>query len=147
MIEKIGIGIDIVDINQFEIISNKISGNNFDVYLKLYLSNATEIPLNYTVFSYPTAKSWNMGTGRLGNVPATEDGASWKYTDQSGSIVWSTGTFPVDTTGSYYVSGTIGGGIWYSNQSYESSQSFTNISSKDILPLPSCLGLDVPLPL
>jgi hypothetical protein len=115
-----------------DIITNKISGSSFDAYLKLYLANASEIPLNYTIFTHPLSKNWNMGTGRLANSPITTDGVSWQYTDQSGSTVWTNGTFTSGTTGSYYVSGIIGGGTWYTSSTYQSTQSFTNISSKDI---------------
>ena len=114
-----------------DIIQNKVSGNTYDAYLKGYLANASEIPLNYTIFSHPVAADWNQGTGRLGNVPITTDGVSWKFTNQSGSTVWTSGTFPGGVTGSYTGSN-MGGGTWLTNVSYASSQSFTNISTKDI---------------
>jgi len=115
-----------------DIITNKISGSNFDVYLKLYLANASEIPLNYTLFFHPISKDWNMGTGKLGNSPITTDGVSWTYTISSGSGNWINGVLPSGTTGSYYISGSVGGGTWYTSSNYQSTQSFTNISSKDI---------------
>lgn len=115
-----------------DIITNKVSGSTFDAYLKLYLANASEIPLTYTIFAHPLSKDWNVGSGRLSNSPATTNGASWKYTDQSGSIVWSTGTFTSGTTGSYTGSGVVGGGTWWTSSLYQSTQSFTHISSKDI---------------
>jgi len=115
-----------------DVVSNIIQTTEYDAYLKVYLANASEIPLNYTLYGYPLAKSWNLGTGRLGNSPATTDGASWRYTDQSGSIVWTDGSFPQFQTGSYNSGSTPGGGVWWSNQVYESSQSFDNISNKDI---------------
>ena len=115
-----------------DIITNKISGSSFDVYLRLYLANASEIPLNYTLFSHPVSKNWDMGTGRFGNSPITTDGVSWVYTNQSGSTAWINGGFTSGTTGSYYISGSVGGGTWYTSSIYQSTQSFTNISSKDI---------------
>ena len=113
-----------------DIINNKISGSTFDIYLKVYLANASEIPLNYTVFCHPIAANWNQGTGRLGNSPQTDDGVSWEYTNQSGSNLWIQGSFPSGITGSY--NNTIGGGTWYSSSLYEATQSFTFISEKDI---------------
>jgi hypothetical protein len=101
-----------------DIIQNKVSGNTYDAYLKGYLSNASEIPLNYTILSHPVAADWNQGTGRLSNVPITTDGASWKYTDQSGSTVWTNGTFSGGTTGSY-IGSNVGGGTWYTASSYQ----------------------------
>ena len=113
-----------------DIINNKVSGSVFDIYLKVYLANASEIPLNYTIFCHPVAANWNQGTGRLGNSPQTGDGVSWEYTNQSGSNLWIQGSFPSGITGSY--NNTIGGGTWYSSSLYEATQSFTFISDKDI---------------
>jgi len=113
-----------------DIINNKISGSTFDIYLKVYLANASEIPLNYTIFCHPVAANWNQGTGRLGNSPQIDDGVSWVYTNQSGSNLWIQGSFPPLITGSY--NNTVGGGTWYSSSLYEATQSFTFISDKDI---------------
>jgi hypothetical protein len=114
-----------------DIINNKISGSGFDVYMKLYLANATSVPLNFTIFSHPISQDWNKGTGRLANTPITTDGTSWLFTDQSGSILWTNGTFSGGTTGSYTGSNA-GGGTWWTSSLYESTQSFNNISDKDI---------------
>jgi hypothetical protein len=118
-----------------DIIANKVGTGSFDAYLKLYLANASSIPLNYTLFTHPLASDWNMGTGRLGNVPNTVDGVSWKYKDQDSGSVWiNNGSFPNGTTGSYVSSSsaTVGGGLWYTGSQYAASQSFTNSTSKDI---------------
>jgi hypothetical protein len=118
-----------------DIIANKVGTGSFDAYLKLYLANASSIPLNYTLYSHPLASDWNMGTGRLGNVPNTVDGVSWKYKDQDSGSVWiNNGSFPNGTTGSYVSSSsaTVGGGLWYTGSQYATSQSFTNSTSKDI---------------
>jgi hypothetical protein len=114
-----------------DVILNKVSGSTYDAYFKGYLANASEIPLNYTIFTHPVAANWNQGTGRLGNSPITTDGVSWDYTNESGSNLWIQGSFPSGITGSYSGSG-IGGGTWYTASSYQSTQSFTNISTKDI---------------
>ena len=119
-------------------IANLVSSSTFDVYLKLYLANASSIPLNYTIFSHPISGSWNMGTGRLGNVPITTNGVSWYYKDQLGGNAWFTSASVATqspATGSYRsgsVSGSVGGGYWYTGSQYASSQSFTNSTSKDI---------------
>jgi hypothetical protein len=115
-----------------DVIANKVGNNAFDTYLKLYLANASSIPVNYTLYAYPISGSWEKGTGRLGNVPATNDGAMWSYRDQDSGSVWYTGTtFPALTTGSFRSGSNSGGGLWYTG-SYESTQSFTPITSKDI---------------
>jgi hypothetical protein len=118
-----------------DILANKVGNNNFDVYLKLYLANASSIPLNYTLLAHPLASDWNMGTGRLGNSPITVDGVSWKYKDQDSGSVWFTNSsFPSGTTGSFRSgsSAVVGGGLWYTGSQYAASQSFTNSTSKDI---------------
>jgi hypothetical protein len=113
-----------------DIIANRVSSSAFDVYLKASLANASEIPLNYTLFTHPLSADWNQGTGRLGNSPATTDGVSWEYTNQSGSNYWIQGSFISGVTGSYGTN--VGGGTWWTSSAYQSTQSFSFISTKDI---------------
>ena len=113
-----------------DIIQNKVGTSSFDAYLRVYLADASQIPLNYTLFCHPIAASWNQGTGRLGDSPAITDGVSWEYTNQSGSNLWIQGSFPPLVTGSY--GNTSGGGTWYSSSIYQATQSFDFISEKDI---------------
>ena len=116
-----------------DIITNKIGTASFDAYLKTSLAYATELPLNYTIYSHPLAANWNVGTGRLANSPITEDGASWNYVDQvSGSVWFTAGMFPIGTTGSYQVNSNVGGGLWYTGSSYVATQSFTNKTTKNL---------------
>jgi len=117
-----------------DILANKVGNNNFDAYLKLYLANASSIPLDYTLLCHPLSGSWNMGTGRLGNVPITTDGVSWQYKDQNGGNAWINNSFPSGVTGSYRSGSAAvsGGGTWNSNINYQATQSFTNLTSKDI---------------
>jgi hypothetical protein len=110
----------------------RAAGKAFDVYLKLYLANASSIPLNYTLFAHPIATDWNKGTGRLGNSPITTDGAGWQYKDQNSGSAWFSGSFTSGTTGSYASGSNVGGGLWYTSSNYQSTQSFTNLTSKDI---------------
>ena len=117
-----------------DIIGNKVTNKPFDAYLKLYLANASSLPLDYTLFVHPISGSWNMGSGKLGNVPSTTDGVSWQFTTALSGSTWTNTNFKAGTTGSYRAAGIAGGGNWYVTSSYkfESSQSFTNITSKDI---------------
>ena len=94
--------------------STKIGTSSYDAYLKLYLANASEIPLNYTVAAHTITSDWNMGTGRISNYPATTDGVSWGWRTFEGGTVWSSA------------------GGDYDNLSNISSQSFTYPDSKDI---------------
>jgi hypothetical protein len=112
-----------------DVITNKTTNKTFDVYLKLYLANASSLPLDYTLYCHPISGSWNMGTGKLGNLPITTDGASWQFRDIISGSNWFS-SFPTGTTGSYRSGSTAGGGLWYT--SYQSTQSFTNSTSKDI---------------
>ena len=114
-----------------DIITNLVSGSNYDAYIKLYLANASSIPVNYTIYSHPISGSWEKGTGRLGNVPETTDGASWDFRNYDSGSPWFGVSFPTNTTGSYSGTNT-GGGLWYTASSYESTQSFTPSLTKDI---------------
>ena len=113
-----------------DVITNKVSGSTFDSYLKMYLANASEIPLDYTIYSYPISGSWNIGTGKLADSPITTDGSSWVYRNQISGSTWFGVSFPAGTTGSYTGSNS-GGGLWYTG-SYEATQSFNHTTSKDI---------------
>jgi hypothetical protein len=114
-----------------DIINNKVNGVAYDAFLRLSLANASQVPLDYTIYCYPLAADWNVGTGRFSNIPATTDGASWQFTDQLSGSEWFVGGFPQDTTGSYTGSNA-GGGLWYYGGSYEATQSFNHSDSLDI---------------
>ena len=122
----------VIQFNQDEItdiISNKISGSAWQSNLRLFLARASNIPLNYTLYSYPISGSWNMGTGHYQDSPEAIDGVSWKYRTASGSSAWSLSSFAAGVTGSYPVLQP-GGGTWYTSS--VASQSFSYITSKDI---------------
>jgi hypothetical protein len=119
--------------SELDAVYDMASGSNFDAYLKMYLANASEIPLDFTLYSYPLAADWNVGTGRLSNSPITTDGVSWQYKDQlSGSVWFTTSSFTFGTTGSYRSGSNVGGGLWYSSSAFDASQSFTNTSTLDV---------------
>ena len=116
-----------------DIITNKVSSSAFSCSLKMYLANASEIPLDYTIYAHPLASDWNMGTGRVANLPITTDGASWGFSQESGSGAWFNPlAFPSGQTGSYQSGSNIGGGLWYTSSQYVASQSFTHTSTGDI---------------
>lgn len=99
------------DINN--VITNKIGDASFQSNLNLYLANAGNLPLDYTIETYPVTQSWNMGTGRLLDSPKTTNGVSWTWRTESGSGAWATE-----------------GGDWLTTTS--GSQTFTYTSNKDI---------------
>ena len=118
--------------SELDTIYKKVSGSTYDAYMKIYLANASEIPLNFTLYSYPLAADWNVGTGRLSNSPITTDGVSWQYKNQLSGSTWFTSSFATNTTGSYRSGSNVGGGVWYTSSIFAASQSFTNISTLDV---------------
>jgi hypothetical protein len=116
-----------------DIINNKVSGASYSASLRLSLANASQVPLNYTIFCHPLAADWNIGTGRFSNSPITTNGVSWKFTNQLAGNPWFTaGVFPAGTTGSYISSGEVGGGLWYTGSAYVATQSFNHVNFFDI---------------
>ena len=119
------------DIN--DVITNKVGSTNFSASLNLYLAHAENAPLNYTIYAYPISGAWDMGTGKVSDVPKTEDGCSWGFRGASGSNAWTASGFPNFVTASYGTA--VGGGNWYTGSTTvnpEASQSFTYTSDKDI---------------
>ncbi len=94
--------------------------NNFNFNLKMYVAEANEIPVDYSLYCYALSGSWDMGIGRYGNVPETVEGASWYFRSTS---VWSTGSFGAGVTGSWSL--TPGGGNWYDSVAVSQSYSYT----------------------
>ena len=100
------------DINN--VVNNIITGSAFQSKFNLYLASAENAPLDYTLEVYPISGAWDMGTGKVSDVPKTEDGCSWGWRGESGSNAWTTA-----------------GGDWYTDKS-GSSQTFLYTSNKDI---------------
>ena len=122
----------VIQFNQTEIndiLTNKVGINTWQANLRLFLAYASNIPLDYTIYSYPLSGSWNMGTGHYGDSPEAIDGVSWKFRTSSGSSAWSTSTFGTNITASFPTLQP-GGGTWYTSS--VSSQSFSYGTSKDI---------------
>ena len=90
--------------------------------LKLFTAEASEIPVDYTLFIHPVSQSWNMGTGRYTNAPITVDGASWTYrlNASDAATKWLTSSFETGSTGGY--ASNPGGGTWYT--AYQATQSY-----------------------
>lgn len=111
------------------IINDKVGNVQFDAYLKFTLATATAIPLDYKIHCYPLSGSWEIGTGRLGNLPQTTDGTSWSYRNHISGSPWFT-TFPINTTGSYQSGSNAGGGLWY--PAYEVTKSINYSDTLDL---------------
>lgn len=109
------------------IVSLGYNPNSFRYNLKMYVAEAKEIPVNYTLYAYPISGSWNMGIGRYGNIPQTTAGVSWRYrqSDDDLNSAWQTSSYAATVTASWAT--TVGGGNWFTSSI--ASQSFNYISS------------------
>jgi hypothetical protein len=108
-----------------ELIKTLTSGSIFSSNLKLYLANASALPLDYTIECYPLAQSWVMGTGKFPDNPNPKNGVSWYTTGPyREGIIWN----DIIYTHDYLY--TTGGGTW--NASYSGSQEFIYTSDKDL---------------
>jgi hypothetical protein len=103
-------------------ISSSINGREFQAYLRLHATEATNSPTSYTLYSYPLSGSIVNGTGFFNSNPEITSGVSWNY--KSSKLIgerWATTNYNSNTTGSL-----TGGGNWYTNVS--GSQAFENDS-------------------
>lgn len=98
------------------IINDKIGNNEFDVFLKNFISEAQGLNQTTKLEIRPIAQKWNNGTGHYLDNPEVDNGSSWGWRNYSGSGPWSmTGSYNGwNWTGSYHPSYSIsGGGNWF----------------------------------
>ena len=104
--------------------------------LKLKVAREENLPISYTLYSFPISQSWVMGDGYLSDGGSNK-GASWNYKDLYSGSVWSEitdtdGLTPIDFISDPSLTYQVwnrGGGTWYTNSC--SSQSF-NYEAGDI---------------
>ena len=101
-----------------DIISNKINGDSYQIYLRNFIATAQGIATDTSIEIYPIAQPWNNGTGHYLDSPQTDDGASWYFSNLSGSGQWVisgsyNGYFITGSYNSNYVGQ--GGGNWFYN--------------------------------
>lgn len=136
------------------VLQQKVGDDPYNVYLRLFLADASGINAENTLEVYALSGSWNMGTGKYANRPETVNGVSWKYKASSGSrpfppasdlagvdrelpaqLPFSLGRFDSYVTASYSGSN-VGGGTWYTGSELgldlTSTQSLNYYSDKDI---------------
>ena len=89
--------------------------------LRLYLAGAENLNTTYSLEFRQVSQSWEMGTGKFGDVPETRNGACWYSPNQfiTASNQWG--------SGSYYL--TPGGGSW---TNLLVTQSFNYTDNKDV---------------
>ena len=71
-------------------ISSSIASGDIDnpkFVLNLKVLKQQELPLEYTLYSYPISQSWDMGNGRYADNGSTT-GASWNYKDYNDGTYW-----------------------------------------------------------
>lgn len=83
--------------------------------LKLYASETSEIPSDYTLYAYLLSQSWAMGVGKKANTPPSTEGVSWKYRTSLAvtSSAWDTGSYGATETGSWTTNP--GGSVWHTD--------------------------------
>jgi hypothetical protein len=104
-----------------DIKNNKIGNNQYDIYLKNFIAEAQGINQNTKLEILPLAQQWNNGTGYYLDNPQEQDGASWAYSNYSGSGPWSPSGYYLNTFGQvFYTSsfnnsyvGSVGGNWFY----------------------------------
>ena len=117
-----------------EVVNTKINGYSWKAFAHLYLAEASELPVDFTVYSYPISSSFDTGVGKFGDLPVNTTGVSWAYRSIGATNPWDTPGFPTGVTASF-TSTQIGGGTWYTGSNglnVEATQSFTPSSDLDL---------------
>jgi hypothetical protein len=118
-----------------DVISNKILSANYSASLHLYLADAYEVPVTYTLYTYPIYGPWDNGVGKFGDLPVNTTGVSWQYRQAGEAYPWQAGTFPAGVTASFSAGLTPGGGNWYTGSlgvNLEFTQSHVLNSTNDV---------------
>jgi len=113
-----------------DVINNRVSGS-LAVYFRTSMAKVTGLAEEVTVFNYAVSGSWQNGTGKYLDSPATENGVSWKYRTASGSGEWATSFGSTGATASY-AAGYTGGGNWYTSSLYTQTASLQYRSDFDL---------------
>jgi len=121
-----------------DVLINKIGELDYSASINMYLADASEIPVEYTVYAYPVftgdTGEWDNGTGKLGDIPLNTSGVSWVNKKKSLQEPWIVADFPSSVTGSFPDTSQ-GGGNWYiqiGQESMEFSQTHTANSTHDL---------------
>ena len=92
----------LIDFHQMEIVNiidQKISGSNYDVFLKAYIAEASGLNQKQNLEVRLITGSWENGSGRYDDKPQSTNGVSWNWMDYSGSQAWGeAGGDPADTS-------------------------------------------------
>lgn len=109
------------------VVNNEIGNTNFSSSIHLYLAEASELPVDYTVYGYPiyiNGNDWDNGTGKFGDLPTNKTGVSWTNISANETNAWPTGPFVTGVTASF--GATAGGGNWYTSSNGENVEASQN---------------------
>lgn len=118
------------------VVDNEIGSTDFSSSIHLYLAEASELPVSYTVYGYPiyiNGNDWDNGTGKFGDLPTNKTGASWTYISANELNAWPTSAHPAGVTASF--GATTGGGNWFTSsndENVEASQTHGLNSTHDL---------------
>lgn len=126
---------ELTDVINTYVSSSTRSATDFSASLRLFLASADELPDDYTLEAWPiyvgSNNSWRRGTGKYGDNPIVDDGASWLYTQSSGSGPWGSTTYVTQS----YSGSEQSGGSWYTaslSRDFTSTQTHTVVSTHDV---------------
>ena len=105
--------------------------------MRLFSTEASDLPADYSIYAYPLSESWEEGTGKLSSKPPLLDGVTWERRDHrdvdkkwdirnpSTSHSGSSSGSRNRGSGSDSGTGKLGGGAWFSGSGLPASQSFS----------------------
>ncbi len=102
--------------------ATKFAADQFSSELILHATQPENIPYSYKIECLRLLSTWEGGIGKKGDTPVTEKGASWGFTDNSGSTGWGVGVYGGRTT-------TLDGNEMTQSFSYESTDIKINVSA------------------
>lgn len=118
-----------------DVIANKVGAATYSASLHLYLADAYQIPVDYTLYAYPVDGAWDSGVGKFGDIPTNTTGVSWQYKKANETSPWLTTSYPAGVTASFQSGSVVGGGNWYTGSAginLEFTQSHGLNSTNDI---------------
>jgi len=115
-----------------DVIANKATGT-LAAYLRVFVAKVEGVSQEVTLYSHAVSGSWQNGTGKYADSPATENGVSWNSRITSGSGNWLTAGFGTTGATASFSASNPGGGNWYTSSTYIQSASYEYRSEFDIL--------------
>ena len=100
--------------------------SNAKYYLRLYSTEASELPASYNISGYAISQSWEEGTGKFNSKPEITDGVTWAHSDyRNTNLSWSLNSKSISGSRPGHSIFTNGGGSFYTGSGFEATQSFS----------------------